>query len=88
MKKSEKIAKVDELCVYFRSNLLKSVVQNREVIFPLIMKSRGCGIIGFGQNDKCCRGLALWQTLILQGVASHYMESDCKFAKRLFRTKT
>ena len=55
---------------------------------PEKMESKGCGIIGFGQNNKCSRGLALWHTVILQWIASQYMESDCKIAKRRFRPKT
>ena len=55
---------------------------------PFIMESKGCGTIGFGQNNKSCRGLALWHTVLLQWIASQYMESDCKFAKRRVRPKT
>ena len=35
IKESEKIAKVDEICLYFGSNYIKILVPNREVLFPL-----------------------------------------------------
>ena len=35
IKESEKIAKVDEICLYFGSNYIKILVRNREVLFPL-----------------------------------------------------
>ena len=34
-KESEKIAKVDELCLYFGSNYIKRLVPNRQALFPL-----------------------------------------------------
>ena len=34
IKESEEPAKVDEICLYFGSNYIKSLVPNREALFP------------------------------------------------------
>ena len=49
IKESEKIAKVDELCFYLGSNYIKSLVLNREVLFPPSL---------WNQRDAASSGLA------------------------------
>ena len=49
IKESEKIAKVDELCLYFGSNYIKSLVPNREALFPPSL---------WNQRDAASSGLA------------------------------
>ena len=49
IKESEKIAKVDELCLYFGSNYMKSLVPNREALFPPSL---------WNQRDAASSGLA------------------------------
>ena len=49
IKDSEKIAKVDEICLCFGSNYIKNLVLNREVLFPPSLWS---------QRDAASSGLA------------------------------
>ena len=49
IKESEKIAKIDELCLYFGSNYIKSLVPNREALFPPSL---------WNQRDAASSGLA------------------------------
>ena len=41
IKESEKIANVEELCFYFGSNYIKSLVPSREALFPLYYGIKG-----------------------------------------------
>ena len=49
IKEAEKFAKVDEICLYFGSNYIKSLVPNREALFPPSL---------WNQRDAASSGLA------------------------------
>ena len=88
IKESEKIANVEELCFYFGSNSIKSLVPSREALFPPLL---------WNQRDAASSGLARTTNAVEAGIMAYSRTSvhripvyvsDCKFAKRRFRPKT
>ena len=66
IKYSEKIAKVDEFCFYFGSNYIKSLVPNREALFPpSLWNQRDAASSGLARTTNAVEG---WQC----GIQSYF----------------
>ena len=55
--KSEKIEKIDGLCVYFGSTYIKTLVPNREVLFPpYLWNQRDAAVSGIARTTNAVEG--------------------------------
>ena len=75
IKESEKLAKVDELCLYFGSNYIKSLVPNREALFPpSLWNRRDAASSGLARTTNAVEG---WH----YGIQSYFSGSHPKIWK-------
>ena len=77
IKESEKIAIVDELCLYFGSNYIKSLVPNREALFPpSIWNQRDAASSGLARTTNAVKGSI--QTLNFYNASSGHQFTEKK----------